>query len=130
MRKLVLLVLTTGCMGVSPQGNLLSMTKQKQRVLMLQKKLELAERGRDQAEEEVRELQTALYRSQLALIVKQIELYEKQVSLGKEDKGLTFLKERGMLQQMMEMGPSPEALEAQSVLDRILRMITKSHDAE
>ena len=33
-------------------------------------------------------------------------------------------------QQMMENGPSPEAFEAQVVLDRILRMITEIRDVE
>jgi hypothetical protein len=120
----------------------MSVSKQKQRISLLQKKLEYAERGLKEAQDEVEELNTELHESQLALIAKQIENYEHQLRktqenpsrkfMGRmqEDKGAPFLKERELLQEMMENGPSPQAFEAQVVLDRILRMITELKDVE
>ncbi len=110
----------------------LSMTKQKQRIAFLQKKLEMAERHFKEAQEEVEHLQSELHQSQLALIAGQIEGYERQMRQTSSSRPPSpkieespFSKEREVLQQMMENGPSPEAFEAQVVLDRILRMITE-----
>jgi hypothetical protein len=113
----------------------LSLTKQKQRVVLLQKKLESAEKEMQAAQDVVAGLRSDLYQSQLALIGKQIDTYEQQMRKTKEfiepvlslrdrDQKMLFAKERESLQQMMEEGPSSEALEAQCVLDRILRVIT------
>lgn len=140
----------TGCMANSPfhlgEGQevvqTLSLTKQKQRITLLQKKLENAERDLKNVQEEVDHLQSELHQSQLALIAKQIENYELQIRkiqtdpsrllrpTTQDEKLAPFLKEREMLQHMMENGPSPEAFEAQIVLDRILRMITELRDVE
>lgn len=152
MRKLgvFLCALFSGCMTDSSfhlgQGvetvQSMSLSKQKQRISLLQKKLEYAERGLKEAQEEVDLLNTELHESQLALIARQIENYEQQLRkslenpsrkfIGKaqEERGTPFLKERELLQQMMENGPSPQAFEAQVVLDRILRMITELKDVE
>ena len=153
MRKIIIATLTLffgGCMSNSAfhlgEGQeivqTLSVTKQKQRISLLQKKLESAERELKSAQDEVDYLHRELHQSQLALIAKQIENYEVQMRKmqtdpfrlvhyrAQEEKIAPFLKEREMLQQMMESGPSPEAFEAQVVLDRILRMITELRDVE
>lgn len=119
----------------------LPVTKQKQRIALLQKKLEHAEIDLRKAQEEVERLHNDLHQSQLALIEKQIEMYEKQIrkiqadpspkmQLSQGEGSALFLKEREMLQHMMENGPSPSAFEAQVVLDRILRMITEYRDVQ
>lgn len=146
MRKIIPLIglALTGC--IASQGlhigegqeivQSLPVTKQKQRIALLQKKLERAEKHLKDAQEYVEQLNGELHMSQLALIERQIENYEKQaakavieprrksIEESEEENGL-FLKEREMLQQMMQNGPSPEAFEAQVVLDRILRVITE-----
>jgi hypothetical protein len=147
MRAILFCILLTGCLsnrvlqigeGQDLSHNL-SVTKQKQRITFLQKKLEIAEKDLKNAQDEVESLQSQIHRSQLALIVKLIENYEHQIGKNKEGtrilsksdvKTLSFLKEREMLQKMMEQGPSPEAFEAQVVLDRMLRMITELRDTE
>lgn len=117
----------------------MSLTKQKQRIALLQKKLQYAEKNLKEAQNEVEELNTVLHESQLSLIAKQIENYDQQIRKNptrianhrlQEERGAPFLKERELLQQMMENGPSPQAFEAQVVLDRILRMITEIKDVE
>ena len=119
----------------------MSATKQKQRIALLQKRLEFAEKDLKKAHDEVEKLHGELHQTQLILIGKQIENYEKQMYKFREDprykakafqgdKISLFLKEREMLQEMMENGPSPEAFEAQVVLDRILRMITELKDSQ
>jgi predicted nucleic acid-binding Zn-ribbon protein len=119
----------------------LSVTKQKQRISFLQKKLEIAERDLKKEQEEVERLHGELHLSQLALIGKQIENYEQQMRKYQADprhkmQGFhgdeitLFLKERELLQSMLEEGPSPEAFEAQVVLDRILRMITELKEVQ
>lgn len=144
MRKIgIACLLLSGCMSshVLRLGEgqeivqTLSITKQKQRIALLQKKLEMAERHFKEAQEDMERLQSELHQSQLALIAGQIESYERQIrqsgssrlisQKAQEEKDAPFLKEREVLQQMMENGPSPEAFEAQVVLDRILRMITE-----
>lgn len=122
---------TTGQDGVHS----LSVTKQKQRIIFLQKKLDSAEKELQASQEAVDQLRSDLYQSQLALIGRQIDTYEQQMrkaqssiepvfSAGQGESKLLFAKERETLQQMMQEGPSSEALEAQFVLDRILRVIT------
>ena len=134
MRKMIVTcLLLSSCMSnIAFDGvQSLSASKQKQRITFLQKKLEIAEKGLKGAQEEVEHLHSELHQSQLSLIARQIENYEQHIrqvgpSRLSEEKIAPFLKEREILQQMMENGPSPEAFEAQVVLDRILRMITES----
>lgn len=119
----------------------LPVTKQKQRITFLQKKLDHAERDLRKSQDEVDRLHNELHQSQLSLIEKQIEIYEKQIrkiqegprprmQISQGEGSSLFLKEREMLQHMMESGPSPSAFEAQVVLDRILRMITEYRDVQ
>lgn len=141
----ILCVILQGCLsnralhiGQDSQAvHALPITKQKQRIAFLQKKLELAEKNLRKAQDEVERLSSDLHHSQLSLIERQIENYEQQVRKLRSDPKLRwqgghygeestlFLKERELLQQMMENGPSPSALDAQVILDRILRMITE-----
>jgi putative cell wall-binding protein len=90
----------------------LPLTKQKQRIAILQKKLEYAQRNLKTATEEVEQLSSEIQQSQLTMIEKQLEIGSKN----------SFLKEREILQQIVENGPSPEAFEARVVLDRMLRI--------
>lgn len=117
----------------------LPISKQKQRIAVLQKKLEHAKKNLQTAQEIVDQLNVDLYQSQLVLISKQIENYEKtakkipsdsafQRMLVQKDDSSLFIRERETLQQMLENGPSPEAFEAQIILDRILRAITESKE--
>lgn len=80
-----------------------------------------------------------MHSAQLALINKQVDGFEHDIKRLKEDPKQSafflspegrnlFLKERDLLQQMMENGSPPAAYEAQVVLDRILRMITMLTD--
>ncbi len=134
-----------GCSSALREGqdltSSLSVTKQKQRISFLQKKLEIAERELKKEREEVEKLHSELHQSQLALIRKQIENCEQQIRKCQADprykmQGFLgdeislFLTEREILQSMLEDGPSPEAFEAQVVLDRILRMITELRDVQ
>ncbi len=103
--------------GVSPK-------KQKQKINLLQKKLETAEKEEKKAKEEVEKLAFEINDAQLALIRKQVDLYEKK----KEKVTPLFLEEREALYQMIQSGPSSSAFQAQLELDRILRVITEHSD--
>lgn len=94
-------------------------TKQKQRIAILQKKLEKAQRNLKVATDEVEELASEIQQSQLTMIETQMEKFQKGSFAGKDP----FLKEREILQQIVENGPSPEAFEARVVLDRMQRII-------
>ena len=110
-------------------------SKQKQKVALLQKKLDVAEKEQKKVQSEVERLQKEVDEAQLAMIRKQIDSYEDQIrklhsdprkyaQLLQIESSSLFLKERETLYGMIQEGPSPSAFEAQIVLDRILRMIT------
>lgn len=140
----------TGCMSNSSllsldnQDNIqnLSVSRQKQRISLLQKKLQNAQKDLFEAQELVSVLSKELQASQLALIARQIENYEQQVEKAQifaqknnytkfsHDQNVLFIKERELLEEMMENGPSPESSQAQIVLDKVLRLITESQDIE
>lgn len=113
----------------------LPLSKQRQRIAFLQKKLEIAEKEQKKAVSEVERLGEELYTAELHLIQRQIADFENLLHQSEgdskykirlpTDRTQLFLKEREMLQQMMENGPPSAALEAQLVLDRILRFITE-----
>lgn len=146
---LVSALFLTGCLSnnsllsLDNQDNVqnLSVSRQKQRITLLQKKLQIAQKDLQEAQEQVIVLSKELQASQLALISRQIESYEQQVEkihglsfrngfkLSQDPNGL-FIKEREMLEEMMESGPSPESSQAQIVLDKVLRLITESQDIE
>jgi hypothetical protein len=109
--------------------------KQKQKIAFLQKKLDFAEKEKIKADKEVERLSQEVHEAQLALIRKQVGGVEEQIrklqadpqkyaQLLQYEASALFLKEREILHQLIQTGPSPSAFEAQVVLDRILRMIT------
>lgn len=140
----------SGCMSnnsllsLDNQDNIqnLSISRQKQRISLLQKKLQNAQKDLCDAQELVSVLSKELQASRLALIARQIENYEQQVEKAQsfaqknnlikfsQDQNLLFIKERELLEEMMENGPSPESSQAQIVLDKVLRLITESQDIE
>ena len=146
---LIFSLFLTGCLSnnnllsLDNQDNVqnLSVSRQKQRITLLQKKLQIAQKDLEEAQEQVSVLSKELQASQLALISRQIETYEQQAEksqglsfrnsfkISQDSNGL-FIKEREMLEEMMESGPSPESSQAQIVLDKVLRLITESQDIE
>lgn len=136
-----LLLFLTACFAASTDDiqeplYTLSPTKQKQRIGWLEKKLEIAEREKKKAEDEVERLSAEIHQAQLALIRKQLDDYEKQIGdlhanpqkyphLLQVEMASLFIQEREALHQIIQDGPSPSAFEAQVELDRILRMITE-----
>ncbi len=94
--------------------------KQKLRIALLQKKLEVAEQERLQAQSEVARLSLEIEEAQLALIRRQVDKYEEK----RESSPNLFLEEREALYRMIQAGSAPSSSEAQAELDRILRLIT------
>ncbi|HSX14098.1 MAG TPA: hypothetical protein VLE96_06750 [Chlamydiales bacterium] len=116
---IVLSIIFSGCMTqgfhLGENQNVVQampLTKQKQRIAILQKKLEYAQRNLKVASDEVDHLASEIQQSQLTMIEKQMEKGSKNF----------FLKEREILQQIVENGPSPEAFEARVVLDRLQKI--------
>lgn len=105
--------------------------KQKQKILNLQRKLEVAEKEKVKVEEEVEQLRREMDLAQIHLIQRQINDFERELEiptgrakkLARETTTL-FLQERELLHELIRSGPSPSSFEAQIVLDQILRMIT------
>lgn len=117
----------------------LSPTKQKQKIAFLQKKLERAERDQKKAEEEVEFLNEEMKQAELALVRRIV--YETEEKLRKFEENPSnrykftenevsnlFLDEREILYRMIQGDPTPASIEAQGVLDQILRMITNLSD--
>ena len=144
MKTLLTLALffLTSCAMNSPLGDDTSVVqavpavKQKQKIALLQKKLEHAEKEQKRAEEEVERLNDEVHEAQLVLVRKQVASAEEQIKKLQSDPrkyaqliqleaSTLFLKEREMLHELIQTGPSPSAFEAQVVLDRILGMITE-----
>lgn len=128
-RALLSLLFLTSCFTNSIEQPLVqgpNTKKQRQKIAVLQKKLELAEKEQLKVQTEVDRLATEINQAKLSLIRKQLDRYEK-----KNEKDLQlFLEEREALYRMIQEGPSPSAFEAQIELDRILRIITECSDEE
>lgn len=113
-----------------------SLKKQKQKVSVLQKKLEKALREQEKLEEEVALLQTEILQAQLGVIRNKLDATERRMRPWQTEQpkdlqaeaSTLFLAERELLHQIIQGGPSPEAFEAQVELDRILRLITELGD--
>ncbi len=114
----------------------LSPSKQKQKIGLLVKKLENAERERKKIQSEVEKLSGEIHQAKLVLIRKQLDESEKQIQdlhanpqkyphLLTAEIGSLFAQEREALHLIIQDGPSPWAFDAQVELDRILRMITE-----
>lgn len=113
-------------------GQEISLSKQKQKIGFLQKKLLLAEKEEEKLRAEVERLGSEVCQAQLTLIRRQIDEYEESVrKQGKKvdelQLGNLFLKEREQLHRMIQSGSS--VFDAQLVLDRILQLITELSDA-
>ncbi len=108
--------------------------KQKQKVVVLQKKLDMAERALEKSQDEVDYLRANLCDAQLESIELQIEHIERKwqldpVALSQTlyaDTASLFLEERETLYQILQMGLSVHR--AQSLIDRILQLITQVND--
>lgn len=140
----ILLLFLTSCFGIIPSSETFvsqapNGRKQKHKIAVLQKKLELAEREQKKAQDEVERLSGEVHQAQLTLIRKQLDDYEKQIrkmqsdpkkyaQLLQNERSTLFIEERESLHRMIQSGPSPSAFEAQMELDRILRIITELSD--
>ncbi len=138
-----LLLFISGC-ALPSSGNeilvKLSPTKQKQKIAFLQKKLELAERDQKKVEGEIGFLREEIKQAELAFVRRIVHEAEEKLRKLEENPSNRlkfteneisnlFLEERKILHRMMQTGPTPASLEAQEVLDQILRMITSLSDA-
>lgn len=130
MKRLFILTIAilASCFSVGEQPIVqnLSPKKQKQKIAVLQKKLEMAAKEQKKIETDVERLSSEIDEAQLALIRRQLDDHERR---GVKDSAL-FMEEREALYRMIESGPSPSAFEAQVELDRILRLITECSDEE
>lgn len=110
----------------------LAPTKQKQKIVLLQKKLQLAEKEHQKLKVKIEKLSDEMREVELAYIRKQIDQFEeiirKQPS-KKLDFDITelFLDEREKLHRMIQKCES--SYDAQIVLDRILQLITELGDS-
>jgi hypothetical protein len=124
MKYLLLLVLA-GCVQLQDTPVVaMSAKKQKQKIATLQKRLETAEEEQRVAQSEIEKLAMEIEEAQVALIRRQIDDYERKA----EKQSPLFLEEREALYQIIRSGPGPAAFQAQSELNRILRLITERSD--
>lgn len=100
--------------------------RQKQRVALLQKKLEIALKQQKKVEEEVTLLSEELAETKLHLIRKELDHIEK----NEKTQASQFEEEREILYQLIQSGSSKVSFEAQCELDRILRWITLNSEEE
>jgi len=106
-------------------------TKQKQKIALLQKKLQIAEKQQVKLKGEIERLSDEMRETELAYIRKQIDDYEDLIRKTPSKKaGFSgsdlFLEEREKLHRIIQRGES--VFEAQIVLDRILQLITELSD--
>jgi t-SNARE complex subunit (syntaxin) len=124
----VFLLILASCFGggeqLLVQGP--SVKKQRQKIVQLQKKLEIAEKEQQKIESVLQKLIAEIDEAQLALIRRQID----DVIKAKERSATLFMEEREALYRMIQTGSSQIAFEAQIELDRILQIITESSDEE
>lgn len=108
--------------------------KQKQKVIVLQKKLEFAERALAKSKAEVDDLRGLLCDAQLDSIESRVTILERRwqidpLSLSQalyQETARLFLDEREILYQILQAGVSVHR--AQSLIDRILQLITQIND--
>lgn len=108
--------------------------KQKQRVILLQKKLLARERDLLEEKKEVESLHYQLHDAELDLIEMQLEHFEEKwqsdparlVQLLRKSNLDLFIEEREVLYRCIQTGPSVPR--AQFLLDRILQLITQVSD--
>lgn len=100
----------------------LSVKRQQQKILQLERKLEKAERVERTAKREVERIAEEICQAKVALIRARVDLFENEKHYE------VLSEEREALYEMIQEGPSPAAFEAQVELDRILRIITEKSD--
>lgn len=129
MRRMVFLILAscTPHLNDMPVASL-PVKRQKQKLMVLEKKLESAEKQQVKIAKEVEHLQDEIQEVELAIVRKMIADCEsgKQRSLPAN----LFLAERETLHRLIQTGPSRTSFEAQVVLDQILRMITNMSETQ
>jgi hypothetical protein len=132
MRKIFLLILLSSCgMRTCPNVHELAPTKQKQKIALLQKKLQLAEKEQKKWTTQIERLGDEMREAELAYIRKQVddykELIRKQPSKKADfDSVDLFCDEREKLHRMIQSKES--TFEAQGILDRIFQLITELSD--
>jgi len=112
-------------------------SKQHDRSICFQRKLLIAEHLLSETQEEVNQLRERLFEAKLQLIEVQIEDLEKKwktnaedlVSILQPNAAFLFLEEREALHQIIQES-GPTILRAQSLLDRLLRLITQLSNGE
>jgi len=142
MKLIPLLFLLAGC-TLPPSGSevlvKLSPTKQKQKIVFLQKKLQLAEKEQRKIAEQVDFLEEEIKQAELAFVKRivfetedKIRKFEEnplhRLKLTESEISHLFLEEREILHRMIQASPTPASLEAQGLLDQILRLITSLSD--
>jgi len=127
------LLLLTSCTGsyLEDSSQEMPLTKQRQRVAFLQKKLQMAEKEQKKMTEELERLSEEVTLAKLSLISRLVSECEQEILHNpKKWSGVPteslFLKERESLYEMIQT--SSYSFEAQMVLDKILQIITELSD--
>jgi hypothetical protein len=118
-------------MRTNPNVAELGPVKQKQKIVLLQKKLQHAEKEQKKINAQVEKLGDEMREAELAYIRKQIDSFEdlirKQPSkIADFESAELFLDEREKLHRMIQSTES--VYEAQIILERILQLITQLGD--
>lgn len=127
-----LLLLAASCgFRASPSVQELPPTKQKQKIALLQKKIQLAEKEHKKLKVHIERLSDEMRGVELAYIRKQVDDYEDLIRKQPSKKmdfssAELFLNEREKLHRMIERSES--TYEASVLLDRILQLITELSD--
>lgn len=126
------MILLASCgLRSSPNVGELTAMKQKQKIALLQKKLQLAEKEQTKLKTRIERMSDEMRETELAFIRNQIDEYEELIRKQPSKKAdfesaNLFLAEREKLHQMIQKNES--IYEAQVVLDRILQLITELSD--
>src|SRR5258708_1250414 len=107
MKKILVLILFLTSCYTSDNSVVVqapSPKKQKQKIVHLQKKLELAEKEQKKTEREIDRISAEICKAKLNLIRKQLDDFEKKDPHGVEPSTL-FLTERESLHEIIQDGP-------------------------
>lgn len=96
------------------------------RIAALRHKLQKAEEDLAESEAEIIKIKEMLYKEQISSIKSRVLSSESDIhNLPKKDLSSLFIKEREVLMAIMRSDNPALAKEAESVLDHILRLITR-----
>jgi CRISPR/Cas system CMR subunit Cmr6 (Cas7 group RAMP superfamily) len=129
MFKILLLLLLASCgLRTTPNVAELAPTKQRQKIALLQKKLQFAEKEQKKVNAQVERLGDEMREAELAYIHKQVDNYEELIrrqpsKMADFEPADLFLEERERLHKMIHSSES--VYEAQVVLDRILQLMAE-----